>query len=174
MLNQIWHTTLKHLLTLNLFHALELELTPKHQYLRVSNVPSNVYLRQKFFSQVYLTLLSTYNIHMCVSASCQVQAFTTSRTAPEKQPLDVPISSHRHKCFHRKCSFQSIHRWFHRTWTSRKEPIFLRLDQHPHTPFPRSPRDIPPQSQQEVTKDPPVPPSLLLFFSFLIKPMEEC
>ena len=140
---------------------------PNHQDLRVTNV----HLRKNMSPQTYLTLFSTCNINVCVSAFCQVQAFTTSRTDLEKQPTDVPIFPHGYKCFYWTCSFLSIHRWFHRPWTARKRPILLSLDQHPHTHFLRFPRDTIPQRQQETTKDhyDPIPasPSPLSNFSSL-------
>ena len=46
-------------------------------------------------------------------------------------------------------------------WTTSKQPTLLRLDQHPHSHFLRFPRDMSPQSQEEVAKyhDNPIPAS---------------
>ena len=80
-------------------------------------------------------------------AKSRVSSKSTSRTAPEKQLTNAPI------CSHSQMFLLDLLLPTHRSWTARKQPTLLSLDQQPHPHFLRFPRSTSLQSQQEVAKD---------------------
>jgi hypothetical protein len=104
-------------------------------------IPTN-----RIFLPKVLNLFSTSNVCVCVCFSILlnsgIYSKSTLRKAPEKQPTDAPICSHRQRLL--LDLFFPIHRWFYRPWTTRKQPTLLRLNQHPHVHFLRFSRAMSP------------------------------